>query len=81
MQTVKEIDMLFSKESFVENWDLIWEKLHVLKGDLLTLQVGSKVISAVGMINSFRELRSKQDLKERWNVLKEHISHWLNSSE
>ena len=79
LQTVKVIDSLFSQGSAAENWDLIWEKLHVLKGDLQTLQVGSKVISAVGMINSFRELRSSdEDLKKRWDLLREHISHWLN---
>jgi len=78
IHTVKEIDALFSKGSIVENWDIIREKLHVLKGDLLTSQVGSKVISAVGMINSFHDLRSNEDLLERWNVLREHISHWLS---
>mmetsp|Transcript_2506 Transcript_2506/g.5314 ORF Transcript_2506/g.5314 Transcript_2506/m.5314 type:complete len:1174 (+) Transcript_2506:62-3583(+) len=81
MQTVNRIDALFAKGLIAENWDLIWEKLHVLKGDLLTLQVSSKVISAVGMINSFRELRSNEDIMERWGLLSEHISHCLNSIE
>ncbi|KAL7541450.1 hypothetical protein ACHAXR_013266 [Thalassiosira sp. AJA248-18] len=81
IQTVKEIDALFSKGSIVEHWDIIWEKLHVLKGDLLTLQVGSKVFSAVGMINSFRELHSNDEVMERWNLLREHIMHWLHSNE
>lgn len=80
-QTLKEIDALFSKGSPVESWDIIWEKLHVFKGDLLTLQVGSKVISAVGMINSFRDLNTNEELAERWNLLREHISHWLLPNE
>ncbi|KAL9191341.1 hypothetical protein ACHAXT_001047 [Thalassiosira profunda] len=75
--TVKEIDALFTQGSPAESWDIIWERLHVLKGDLLTLQVGSKVISAVGMINSFRELKTNEQLTERWNLLREHIAHWL----
>ena len=79
--TVKEIDTLFSQGSIVENFDIIWEKLHALKGDILTLSVGSKVISAVGMINSFRELHSDEALKERWNLFRGHISHWLQDSE
>jgi len=81
IQSVKEIDSLFSKGSIAEDWDVIWEKLHVLKGDLLTLHVGSKVISAVGMINSFRELNSNEQLLERWNLFRENISHWLHNSE
>ena len=78
MNTVNEIDALIATGSIAGNWVIIWEKLHVLKGDLLTLQVGSKVISAVGMINSFREVRLNEDRKERWNLLREHISRWLH---
>jgi hypothetical protein len=78
MNTVNEIDALIAMGSIAGNWVIIWEKLHVLKGDLLTLQVGSKVISAVGMINSFREVRLNEDRKERWNLLREHISRWLH---
>lgn len=79
MSTVNAIDALMSMGSMAENWETIWEKLHVLKGDLLTSQVGSKVISAVGMINSFREVCSNEDRKERWDLLREHISGWLHS--
>ena len=78
MSTVNEIDALISMGSMAESWETIWEKLHVLKGDLLTSQVGSKVISAVGMINSFREVSSNEDCKERWDLLREHISGWLH---
>lgn len=81
IQSVREIDALFLKGTVVEDWNIIWEKLHILKGDLLTLHVGSKVISAVGMINSFRELRSNEELVVRWNLFRENISHWLYTSE
>lgn len=78
IQIVHELDALFLKGPVRDNWDIIRWKLHVLKGDLLTLQVGSKVISAVGMINSFRELRSNEELVERWHIFRENISHFLN---
>ena len=73
---VKEISALFSKGRIMEDQVLrqnIWEKLHALKGDLLTLQVGSKVITAVGMINSFHDAQSNEDLCERWTLLQEQI--------
>jgi len=76
IQMVKEISDLFSKGRIMEDRVLrqnIWEKLHALKGDLLTLQVGSKVITAVGMINSFRDAQSNEDLSERWSLLQEQI--------
>ena len=69
IQMVKEIGDLFSKGDLMEDRVLrqnIWEKLHALKGDLLTLQVGSKVITAVGMINSFRNAQSNEDLLKMW---------------
>lgn len=76
-QTVNEISELFSNANILEDHILgqrIWEKLHALKGDLLTLQVGSKVITAVGMINSFRDAQSNEDLVERWTLLRDQIS-------
>lgn len=76
IQTVNEISNLFAKGSILEDRVLaqtIGEKLHTLKGDLLTLQVGSKVITAVGMINSFRCSQSNEDLIERWTLLREQI--------
>lgn len=76
-QTVNEISELFSNGNILEDHILgqrIWEKLHALKGDLLTLQVGSKVITAVGMINSFRDAQSNEDLVERWTLLRDQIS-------
>jgi len=78
IQTVKEIDLLFSQGPIIANWDIIGDKLHALKGDILTLSVGSKVISSVGMINSIRELHDEDLMKERWGLFKDHISHWLN---
>ena len=81
IQTVKDIDTMFSQGSIVENFDVIWERLHVLKGDILTLAVGSKVISAVGMINSFREFNSDEDLQKHWCLFRDTISQWLHSNE
>ena len=82
IQTIKEIDTMFSHEgSIVENFDVIWERLHLLKGDILTLAVGSKVILAVGMINSFRELNSDEDFQAHWCLFRDTISQWLHSSE
>ena len=78
---VKEISALFSKGHIMEDQLLrqnIWEKLHALKGDLLTLQVGSKVITAVGIINSFRDAQSNEDLMERWTLLQEQISSFAS---
>lgn len=74
-QTVHEIDEMFSTE---ENWEHIWEKLHVLKGDLLSFEIGSQVVSTVGMIDQVRELTSAIVRKERWNLLRRKVLHCVH---
>lgn len=81
-QTVHEIDELFSTGLVEENWENIWEKLHVLKGDLLsTFEVGSQVISAVGMVDRFRELTNVIVRKERWDLLRRKILHCVHMND
>jgi len=80
IQMVDLIDAIFRAGDVVSNWDAVWEKMHALKGDLLTLQVGSKVIAAVGMINSFRELHTNEELIDRWNILRDRIKSLASST-
>ena len=81
-QTVHEIDELFSTELVEENWEHIWEKLHVLKGDLLsTLEVGSQIVSAVGMVDHFRDLTSIIVRKERWELLRRKVLHCVHMND
>lgn len=56
-------------------WPLIWEKLHVLKGDLLTLSDGNdtSVSGAIRIINSMRGSTIPPDLHEKWKNLKSKI--------
>jgi len=78
-QTVHEIDELFTTGLVEENWENIWEKLHVLKGDLLsTFEVGSQVLSAVGMVDHFRELTNIIVRKERWDLLRRKILYCVH---
>ena len=77
LNRVNEVDTIFAMGSPLQNFGLIMDKLHLLKGDLLTLpQMGSKVIGAIGMINSFRHLDSDQQLSDQWTILKGMISSW-----
>mmetsp|Transcript_13182 Transcript_13182/g.28675 ORF Transcript_13182/g.28675 Transcript_13182/m.28675 type:complete len:1190 (+) Transcript_13182:134-3703(+) len=77
LNRVNEVDTIFAMGSPLENFRLIKDKLHLLKGDLLTLpQMGSKVIGAIGMINSFRQLDTDQQLSAQWTILKDMISSW-----
>jgi len=77
LNRVNEVDSIFAMGSPLQNFGLIRDKLHLLKGDLLTLpQIGSKVIGAIGMINSFRQLDTDQQMSDQWTILKGMISSW-----
>lgn len=77
LNRVNEVDSIFAMGSPLQNFGLILDKLHLLKGDLLTLpQIGSKVIGAIGMINSFRQLDTDQQMSDQWTILKGMISSW-----
>ena len=70
---VNEIDKLIATNA-EDTHDLVREKLHALKGDLLTMKAGSKVIAVVGAINSFRDNYSVDQQLENWQVLREQIT-------
>ena len=74
LSVVSEIDKLFEDNKVSEDtWDLIREKLHALKGDLLTMKVGSKVLVVVGTIDSFRDNHLDHNHYDNWQVLREQI--------
>lgn len=77
---VNEMSTLFSKERVLEDWAMVKDKLHALKGDLLTLHDSSKAIAAVGIINSLRDFSSREELIERWQVLREQVMELSSSS-
>lgn len=68
-----EIDKLFSQPAD-DTWEMVREKLHALKGDLLTMKAGSKILSVVGAINSFRDQHLSDSTFGNWQVLREQIS-------
>lgn len=70
---VNEIDKLFAKPAH-DTADLVREKLHALKGDLLTMKVGSKVLAVVGAINSFRNSYADDEQGEKWQMLRDQIT-------
>lgn len=70
---VGEIDKLFAQPTD-DTVFLVREKLHALKGDLLTMKVGSKVMAVVGAIDLFRDNFSDDKLLESWQVLREQIT-------
>jgi signal transduction histidine kinase len=74
---VDSVDKLCSQESATsmqENWPFIWEKLHCLKGDLLSLLNNPWIERAAATINSMRGKEVPVDFEMKWLNLRSQIS-------
>ena len=78
-QKLNEIDALFMDNIHVTDWRRIHDQLHMLKGDLLTMDSGASMISSLGLINIMllghsMGLRMDDDtVVTKWQNLQEHI--------
>ena len=78
-QKLNEIDALFMDNMHVTDWRRIHDQLHMLKGDLLTMDSGASMISSLGLINIMllghsMGLRMDDDtVLKKWQNLQEHI--------
>lgn len=73
LMAVKEMNKLLQNVDVRDDWGVIKDKLHALKGDLLTLHDSSKAIAAVGVINSLRDFNSHEEFLERWHMLRDQV--------
>lgn len=86
-QKLLEIDELFRDNIHVSDWRRIHDNLHMLKGDLLTMDNGASIISSLGMINLMlighsMGLRMDSDaVLTKWQNLRDHISSVLSAKD
>ena len=74
-QKLIDIDSLFKKNAHVTDIRIIYDQLHELKGDLLTLTRNASMISIFGMINLILlGQQSPEAILDKWQVLKKHTS-------
>jgi len=74
-QKLMDIESLFQKDVHFTAWRTIHDQLHMLKGDLLTLNSGASMISVLGTINLML-LGHSQDpgvKTEKWHNLRDRI--------
>lgn len=74
LDAVDELSSEDSNASLVQNWPLIWEKLHCLKGDLSSLFNTPSIVKAVSDINSMRGPDLPQGFEARWITLRSQIA-------
>jgi len=72
------IESLFQKDVHVNEPRLINDKMHELKGDLLTMNSNIPVHSLVGKINQVLVTQSPDTLLERWSSLRDNTKEVLS---
>ena len=74
MKTVEAIDALLvtcnSQSALEEKWSAVWEKLHLLKGNLLTVYGSGRAKVVVEAINKLRGEDVPEELRERWTLIR-----------
>jgi hypothetical protein len=53
-----------------EKWNIIWEKLHALKGDLLIMPTQTRIGDAIKMISSLRGPLPPDNFQEHWQNIR-----------
>jgi len=74
LDAVDELSSEESNASLIQNWPLIWEKLHCLKGDLSSLFNTPSILKAVSDINDMRGPDLPPRFVGRWTTLRSQIS-------
>jgi len=78
-QKLIDIESLFKKSIHLTDWRIIHDQLHELKGDLLTLNSDSSMISILGMINLMLLGQDHSLSLDRWHALRDRIYSVINS--
>ena len=78
IESVKSISSLvddFQEATYTRKWPLIWDKLHILKGDLLTLsnEDNEKLSNTIELINSMRGGTTPSDFEKIWQSIRSQI--------
>lgn len=53
-------------EELQKNWPSIWEMLHSMKGDLLTMMSNEEISTAIQIINSIRGPMAPDNFVQKW---------------
>lgn len=79
-QKLAEIDSLFQHNDHSSNWQTIHDQMHMLKGDLLTMNSVASNISILGMINLMLMTQDEPDIMmTKWNNLKDKLYTIINT--
>lgn len=77
---LNDIESLFAKNTHFTDIRIIYDQLHELKGDLLTLNSDASMISILGMINLLLmgNKQSPEVILQKWHSLRDRVNSVIN---
>ena len=63
----------WDEEELFEKWNTIWEKLHNLKGDLLTMHDDTILFEVIRMISSLIGATPPDNFSEKWQEIQSSL--------
>ena len=78
-QKLTDIESLFENNAHETKLHLIHDEMHILKGDLLTLNSNISVKLAVAQIDLIQVTHTPDKIIEKWHALKNHINNIIQS--
>jgi hypothetical protein len=78
-QKLIDIESLFESNTHETGLHLIHDEMHILKGDLLTLNSNISVKTLVAQIDLIQVTHAPEILLGRWHVLRGHINDIIQS--
>jgi len=76
---LSDIDLLFQEDVYISEPRMIQDKIHELKGDLLTMHSTLPVHSLVGQINLILSTQAPETLLERWTTVRDNTNVIIQS--
>ena len=76
---IEKIVAGLGEDELSQRWGMIWEKLHALKGDMLTFDSGEEVRQVVYQINSLRGRSLPPSFVERWAEIRQLVEKAVNA--
>ena len=67
------------EDELSKRWGMVWEKLHALKGDMLTFDSGEEVRQVVYLINSLRGRSLPPRFVVRWAEIRQLVEKAVNA--
>ena len=76
LAAMEEIDVIcvLGRDNWEARWQVLWDKLHQLRGDLLSANMDGKFTDSICLIEEMRSSRAPADIISRWLKIRTKVA-------